>query len=615
MELPFTSSMFLADASHRGSSTLITKFDARFWTTNFNRQMIATPHTRGSNSIHVDVMFHTEGDLAGLIWESEDKWDHVLLSYITNKNYRDTIFRFRWKSVGIAPLDHSNGGPLLTIEGRSSTGEPTIWYVRLYHKVETWFSNEEAIIALDFNNLGSGWFDDISVYVQDIDRMFFGLIPFGHIEGSTKPLPEPLAASITLSEMDISGPKLVLYHDIANNVLPMAVATGYDDNYNLTPERLVRSIKGLGYRKWINHYVGMSHYYLQNNNLKATMVDGKVLNTPTVNWHRNFFETARREGFEVIISHSYELLAENCPTEWMQYDVNGNPALTGWDPPSSLLPPTNKEAMNYTKQMAIEFCQLLHSAGLPVHYQIGEPWWWVHYQTWIPCFYDDATVSAYKTETGLEPPQIAIMTGPKTPVEQQFLDWLGVKLGDSTHMLKEAIKNVFPGAITYLLFYAPQVMDTNTPDLYRANRPISWKNPEFDILQLEDYDFVIAGNVAGSAAAAAAVTDILQYPVEKQHYFSGFVLKHEDAAALWPLIHEAALVAYRRGVPMGDVFYWAIPQVARDGFVMRLGSVVLKGGLYYIKPTTINDPAIDTYNEGQTRKIPDPTVRTGYFGG
>src|SRR3546814_13700930 len=55
----------------------------------------------------------------------------------------------------------------------------------------------------------------------------------------------------------------------------------------------------------------------------------------------------------------------------------------------------------------------------------------------------------------------------------------------------------------------------------------------------------------------------LGYPVEEQHYFSGFVLLPEQRAA-WAEIAEAAGAAQRAGV---GAFIWALPQVARDGFV------------------------------------------------
>jgi hypothetical protein len=41
----------------------------------------------------------------------------------------------------------------------------------------------------------------------------------------------------------------------------LRIATGYDDLYHLTPERVLRQIGWLGYRGPINHYVGMSHYF------------------------------------------------------------------------------------------------------------------------------------------------------------------------------------------------------------------------------------------------------------------------------------------------------------------------------------------------------------------
>src|SRR3546814_11262004 len=56
----------------------------------------------------------------------------------------------------------------------------------------------------------------------------------------------------------------------------------------------------------------------------------------------------------------------------------------------------------------------------------------------------------------------------------------------------------------------------------------------------------------------------LGYPAHEQHYFSGFVLLPEQRAA-WAEIAEAAGAARRAGV--ARAFIWALPQVARDGFV------------------------------------------------
>src|SRR3546814_5690231 len=105
--------------------------------------------------------------------------------------------------------------------------------------------------------------------------------------------------------------------------------------------------------------------------------------------------------------------------------------------------------------------------------------------------------------------------------------------------------------------------DVCSSDLRRANVPRGWAVLAVDVLQLEDYDWVTGGRGAETAGARGAMAVRLGYPVEEQHYFSGFVLWPEQRAA-WAEIAEAAGAAQRAGV---GAFIWALPQVARDGFV------------------------------------------------
>ena len=79
----------------------------------------------------------------------------------------------------------------------------------------------------------------------------------------------------------------------------------------------------------------------------------------------------------MILSLSYELLDQHCPEAWKQRAENGDPALTGWEPPSALLSPANEEAMAYLQGIARAFAALAVAAGQPVRFQVGEPWWWV----------------------------------------------------------------------------------------------------------------------------------------------------------------------------------------------------------------------------------------------
>jgi uncharacterized protein (TIGR02217 family) len=153
-----------------------------------------------------------------------------------------------------------------------------------------------------------------------------------------------------------------------------------------------------------------------------------------------------------------------------------------------------------------------------------------------------------------------------------YFDWAGSVLGQSTLVLRDAVKAAALGAKTYLLFFTPQVMNANAGNLTRLNLPSEWAWPAFDVLQLEDYDFVTAGNLGAAATARALVQARLGYPLAHQHYFAGFASDAGDALQ-WARIAGAAEAARARGVT--DTFIWALPQVARDGFTyFRIGDAV-----------------------------------------
>ncbi|HEX8578534.1 MAG TPA: DUF2460 domain-containing protein, partial [Allosphingosinicella sp.] len=156
---------------------------------------------------------------------------------------------------------------------------------------------------------------------------------------------------------------------------------------------------------------------------------------------------------------------------------------------------------------------------------------------------------------------ITDVRAPLSAAQKATLDAAGAVLAGAAASLCAAVKAVAPDAETLLLAYLPTVLDG--ADTVRANLPVGWASPAFDVLQLEDYDWVTAGNAGASARGAAAATARLGYPVAEQHYLAGFVLHSEDRAQ-WARIAAAAENAARRGV--AEVFVWALPQVLRDGF-------------------------------------------------
>lgn len=529
------------------------RFDARYWTVDFPRPMMACAVTAGANALRVDAVFYKADDLAGLIWESEDRWDHPLLRYETARDFRQCRLSFRWRSGGIKALDAVHG-PTLTIEGRDEAGLPRSWYVRLWNYADG--TAEDAAVTLDFAALAGGWAADDPVWAGDVDRMFVSLVAPGYTQEDLI-LPQPAEGFAELSAIACEGAGSVL--GIGDPLLPehrLNIATGYDDLYHLTPERMLRNVLQLGYRGEINHYVGMSHYFRLAAGLLASAEAG-ALNGPCAAWHRDFLNRAGALGYEIILSLSYELLDQHCPEPWKQRAENGDPALTGWDPPSALLSPANAQAMGYLQAVGRAFAALAVEAGAAVRFQVGEPWWWVMPDRRI-CLYDAAAVAAFA------PASIPDVAGPLDAAQLATLDAAGAALAASTAALCDAVRLEAPDAERLLLLYLPTVLAAEAPEVRRANVPAGWAAPAFDRLQLEDYDWVVQGRHGATARGVAEATARLGYPIAEQHYFAGFVLRPQDQAQ-WREIERAARHADRRGT--GKVFAWALPQVLRDGFV------------------------------------------------
>jgi uncharacterized protein (TIGR02217 family) len=535
-------------------SGFVKRFDARYWSVNFPRPMMASVVTTAADALRVDAAFYKRDDLAGLIWEAWDGHDHPLLRYETSRDFRGCRLSFRWRSGGVKALDAVDG-PTLTIEGRDESGAPRSWYVRLWNHADG--SPEDAAISLDFADLAGGWDGGDPVHAGDVDRMFVSLVAPG-FDGSGAPLAAPAQGWAELSAIRCDGAGSVLA--VGETLVPehaLRIATGYDDLYHLTPERVLRNALALGYRGVINHYVGMSHYFrleAASGGFYISLVGG-VLNGPCAAWHADFLGRAKAMGFEAILSLSYELLDMHCWGDWKQRAADGSAALTGWEPPSALLSPAHPGAMNYLRLVAQAFAGLAAAAGQKVRFQVGEPWWWVRGDGAI-CLYDDAAKAAFA------PAAIGDVRGPLDAAQKATLDAAGAVLAASTAALCAAVRAVAAEAETLLLVYLPTVLDG--AEAKRANMPAGWAAPAFDVLQLEDYDWAAAGDHGATRRGVAAATARLGYPVAEQHYFAGFVLRPEDEGQ-WAAIAEAAQGARRRGT--AEVFAWALPQVLRDGFI------------------------------------------------
>lgn len=560
---------WLADKRTGQQSSYIQRFDPRFWTINFPRPMMASVVTTAPDALRVDAVFYNSDELAGLIWESEDGLDHPLLGYETLRDYARLNWHFRWRSSGIMPLDAING-PTLTIEGRDAAGEPKSWYVRLWNYASG--TPTDALVSIEFSALDGGFQlpgEADPVFPEDIDRLFVSIIPPDY-DGLGTRFATPRVGWVEISDLRTDGEGAVL--EIGDIMVPehgLAMATAYDDSFNQTPERLLRTVRALGYRGSINHYLGMSHYFRLETVGEGLYVslsapqsgeEFAAINQPTAVWHRDLIMRAKAMGFSVILSLSYELFDAHCWNDWKQRAENGDPALTGWEPPSTLLSPAKGNAMSYLRAVARAFVAIARDAEAAIRFQVGEPWWWIMPDRRV-CLYDAAASAAF----GALSVSIPSIDGPKSEAQNAMLDHAGVLLAQSTAELLEAVRSE-AGAVpveTLLLAYLPTILDEAAPEAKRANLPVGWAAPAFDILQLEDYDWVIAGHRSATRRGIALATQRLGYPAGQQHYFAGFVLAEEDRF-VWA--HMAQAIADARARGAAEIHVWALPQVARDGF-------------------------------------------------
>ncbi|WP_288414277.1 DUF2460 domain-containing protein [uncultured Novosphingobium sp.] len=560
---------WLADKRDGQQSDWIQRFDPRFWTVNFPRPMMASVISTAPDALRLDLAFLRKADLAGLIWESEDRLDHPLLAYATQRDYAHATLTFRWRSAGVIALDAVNG-PTLTIEGRDQSGAARTWYVRLWNYADG--TPENALVTLPFSALEGGFAlpaDADPVWPGAIDRLFISIAPPGYDGASAAPLPAEVEGWVELTEIRCTGARAMLeIGDVMIAPTGLAIATGFDDEGVQTPARLLRNVRQLGYRGSVVHYVGMSHYFRLAQADSAFLAGSTAdpLNTPTRAWHLAFFAECARLGFSPIASLSYEVLAQHCPPAWMQRDLAGQPALTGWSPPSSLLSPANGAAMAWLQSVATAFAQLMREAGVPVRFQIGEPWWWTFGDGRI-CLYDDAARAAF----GGDPPAIPNLRAPLTAAQKALLDAAGALLAQSTAAVIAAVRAaVAPQPVeALLLVFTPTVLDPATPEALRANLPTGWAAPAFDRLQVEDYDWLTTGADAHRRAAYALVDARLGYPPHAQDYFAGFVLNPAQNAQ-WCAIDTGIDEAITR--QPHEIVVWALPQVARDGFTRHPAS-------------------------------------------
>lgn len=392
----------------------------------------------------------------------------------------------------------------------------------------------------------------------------------------------------------------------------MQMTSGFDDTYSVTPYRQVDTTYNLGYRNNFTMYMGMSHYYSAFSTGGSTSFKTEVvkdaeepLNIPTQEWCKSLFRQMNAYGFKFIWSTAYEILNSYMPEEWKQRDAYGDPALSGWSPPSSFVIPAKHEPLDYLARVIKNGLKLMSESGMTeLRFQIGEPWWWDgSYTNGAPCIYDEFTKSLYTSETGnaVPTPYYTNYEQAVTPEQRPYLEWLGTKLGQSTNRIRDSVKAAYPTAKATLLFFSPQIMNPRSEMLPIINFPESeWVYPNYDFMQIEDYDWIINGELDLLPLTFEAATVRLGYPIEVVHYFLGFVLNAYERW-VWANVNIANRDAILRG--QTELYVWAYPQVVRDGITY---DDTLYGTEEAIQPEMTKRRQVDA-------RIEERTIRPVYF--
>lgn len=558
----------------------IRRFEPAYWTIDLPLTASASVITTGADSLRLACTLRSEADVVGLRWQSEDLWSPRSLGYFTSRNFTGCILDFDFALAGLPPITDVAGLTLTVTDD-----EGAVYYVRLANYL-TSGEGTAGHIHLDFTGapvLGGFSIEDVTQRVivpwHRITQMSIGFAPPGYT-GAPEPLAAPVEVVFEMTGITVSGINTHLQRrSAAVDPHPLRMCDGYDDAYNLTPERIVRDVARLGYSGLYILYVGATHLHelTWNGDAGRFLVDPSApVSAPARAWFSDLFERLVSAGFEPVISQSYEILADHCPDAWQQRDHTGAGARTGWTPPSTLVAPTSADGLAYIRDVGLWLCGVLAAAGGPVRWQCGEPWWWDGaISGGGPCLYDAETEALYVSETGqaVPTPRLTSATEP-VGIHGPFIDWCAGKLGASTLWLRDAIKAEHPAAECMILIFTPQLLAPTSPLLERLNLPVAaWAYPAWDVLQLEDYDWVTAGQWDLHALTLAAGTDTLGYPRSAIHYFGGFNLLADTAAEVWPRIGAAISGAFSWGI--AEVAVWARPQVWRDGWLwpaLRLAS-------------------------------------------
>jgi len=588
------------------STESIYKLKPKYLVTDFNFEAISATITENEKSFKNVGVFRTNNDLVGMSWKTKDELDHKDFRYPENRSFAGINLTYSYEVSGYTPLMNEAQAPVMTVKTYSGDN----YYVRLWNYVinrpeDDWESGSgqyfpagrnveggdtgsNGTIEINFDELYAGWApyywqvestgigawkqnpEWIKVPINDIKEIMWSFAPQNFNDEKIDYLEEPLEYEVKFRNWTIQGSSFLCTEPSLVPVLPIRICDGYDDIYNMTPERVVGGYASLGYGETVNMYIGASHYYnkaYDSMDEKINILKEYPFNLAFEEWYKNYIENLKKIGVQNLI-HSISMENVDPPESWKQKTWDGRAATTGWQPTPYLLSFTNQEVQNFYVKLVLNLARLSNQAGIRPIVQLGEPWWWFieDGKTNSPCFYDESTKQLYSQERGK---QMHIFRSGNDSINgfEDVLYFLRDKNGAFSHVLRDVVKYSYPDSLFTVLFFPPSVMDKNRVPLMMSvvNFPQEyWKYPNLDFFMLEDYDYLINNEMDKHDEALSFIQTNLAYPESEIHYFSGFVLD-QSKNYVWNRIYQAINDSFNLG--FAKTYVWAFAQVKRDGWI------------------------------------------------
>ncbi len=554
------------------------------WSINNNFESSAAVTSETFKDLTVTGTFRTQSDMVGLYWNSKDIITHPYISYGSRYDYSGVKLEFDYEMTGCT--DFSN--PSISISIVKNSGET--YYLTMNRFIK------KNHVTIDFNKLtllaGNSYFDkdgreqtvkkQTKLDVTDIKSIMLVLVPEGYVPSSTYTIMKNANFTCRISNINVVNGAICIEQPRLE-AHQYRLCEGYDDIYNMNPYRISNEMRKLGYVGWVNLYLGASHYYekygdvgdiiadnaFTNNRTEKMTLDKDVpLNAAFRAWLDCYSRKLKMNDVEnLVISVSMENI--QTPQSWRQMDSNDNFAVTGWNPSTFLISPCNDDAVEYMQRVSAECLDITVANGFKPVLQMGEVWWWWNENDMpnqSPCFYDNATRTKYLAEHGVPLPEYENVSTKE--YDKSAMKWLNQQLVKYSDSLSKVVKSDrYSDGLYIALFYLPSVIDEDRVPSMMIDvnyLPDAYSPYKLDVLQIEDYDWVI--NQSIHHREAYAVGKELGFNESGLHYFGGFVLYPEDAARYWPLIEKALEDAIAHNFK--EVYVWAGTQVRRDNKIL-----------------------------------------------